>query len=175
MFLPIYKSTYERRDGLAAGSWYPNGSSLYREHVFMWAKDLRRSVDYLYTRSDVDTTRLAYHGSGWGSFLGGIMLAVEPRFKAAILQCPGLVFARPASEVDQVNFLPRITLPVLMVNGRYDAHVPLESSSQPMFRLLGTRAEHKKQVVVESSHCPPVEAFSTEALAWLEKYFGPVR
>ena len=175
VLFPIYKSTYERRDALAAGNWYPNASNFYREHVIMWAKDLRRALDYLFSRPDVDTTRLAYHGNSWGGYSSGIMLAVEPRFRAAILQCPGLAFERPQPEVDQVNFLPRIRIPVLMVDGRYDAIFPLERSSLPMFRLLGTSPDQKKQVVVDSGHCPPTDVFVSEALAWLDKYLGPVR
>ena len=141
----------------------------------MWAKDLRRSVDYLHTRSDVDTTRLAYQGYSWGGYQAGIMLAVEPRFKAAILFCPGLAFERPLPEVDPVNFLPRIKVPVLMLNLQYDAIFPLESSSKPMFRMLGTPPEHKRQVVVNAAHCAPPAVFIREGLAWLDKYLGSVR
>src|SRR4029453_7166082 len=113
---PVYKAAYERRDAMAAGNWYPNVSSSYREHVVMWAKDLRRSVDYLFTRADIDTARLAYHGSSWGGYQSGIMLAVETRFKAAVGQCPGLAFERPLPEVDQLNFLPHIKVPYLMIS-----------------------------------------------------------
>ena len=175
VLLPIYKSTQERRDALAPGNWYPNASNFYREHVVMWAKDLERSVDYLHTRSDVDTTRLAYFGTSWGGYQSGIMLAVETRFKAAVLNCPGLAYERPQAEVDQVNFLPRIRTPVVMVSGKYDAIFPLETSAQPMFRLWGTPAEHKRQVVGDWGHCPPADALVREGLAWLDKYLGPVR
>jgi len=77
--------------------------------------------------------------------------------------------------VDQLNTLPRIKTPFLMISGRYDPVFPLESSALPMFRLLGTAAEHKKHVVVDAAHCPPIEVHAREALGWLDKYLGPVR
>src|SRR5688500_20328264 len=42
---PIYKGTYERGDSLKSD--YADETIFYRDHVLMWAKDLRRSVDYL--------------------------------------------------------------------------------------------------------------------------------
>ncbi len=39
---PIYKSTYERGDGL--DSDYPDETNFFKEHVIMWAKDLGRST-----------------------------------------------------------------------------------------------------------------------------------
>ncbi len=52
---PIYKSTFERGDGLVAD--YPNMSNDFRDHVIMWAKDVRRTVDYLESRPDIDHER----------------------------------------------------------------------------------------------------------------------
>ena len=52
---PIYKSTYERGD--AVTSYRAEETILYRDHVLMWAKDMRRAIDYLGTRGDIDTTR----------------------------------------------------------------------------------------------------------------------
>ena len=46
---PIYKSTYERQDSLKSD--YADTTVFYREHVIAWAKDMRRSIDYLETRS----------------------------------------------------------------------------------------------------------------------------
>ena len=51
----------------------------------MWAKDMRRGIDYLETRTDVDTEHLAYYGVSWGGAMGGLMPAVEPRIKVSAL------------------------------------------------------------------------------------------
>ena len=111
MVHPVYKSTYERQDSLRSD--YADESNFYKEHVIAWAKDMRRTIDYLATRPDVDTTRLAYYGASWGGYLGGLMPAVEPRFKAAVLLVAGLEYQRGQPEVEPINFLPRITIPVL--------------------------------------------------------------
>ncbi|HVT37772.1 MAG TPA: dienelactone hydrolase family protein, partial [Gemmatimonadaceae bacterium] len=139
------------------------------------AKDLRRSIDYLATRSDVDTTRLAYYGFSWGGRVGGIMPAVEPRLKAVVLNVAGLDMESARPEVDVINFLPRITVPVLMLNARYDHVFPTETAQKPFFRLLGTPAEDKRYVVYEGGHVLPRADLIRESLNWLDKYLGPVR
>jgi dienelactone hydrolase len=170
---PVYKGTYERGDSL--DSDYANESYFYRDHVIMWAKDLRRSIDYLGTRPDIDTTRLAYYGVSWGGFMGGLMPAVEPRFKAVVLLVAGLEQQQGRPEVEPVNFLPHITQPVLMLNGRYDFFFPVETAQRPFFRLLGTRPQDKRQIISEGSHFVPQTQLIAESLAWLDRYLGPVR
>jgi eukaryotic-like serine/threonine-protein kinase len=170
---PIYKSTYERQDSLTSD--YADESLLYRDHVLMWGKDLRRSVDYLATRADIDTTKVAYYGVSWGGYLGGIFPAVEQRFKAVILYVAGLARDRGQPEVEPINFLPRITAPVLMLNGRYDHFFPVESAQRPFFRLLGTPEADKRYVLYEGGHNVPREKLIGETLGWLDRYLGAVR
>ena len=64
LIFPIYKSTYERGDGLESD--YPNRTIAFRDHVIAWAKDVRRAVDYLESRSDIDRDRMAFMGSELG-------------------------------------------------------------------------------------------------------------
>ena len=61
---PVYKSTYERGDGLISDR--PNLSSGYRDHVIQWFKDFARAVDYLETRKDLDTQRLGTTATAGG-------------------------------------------------------------------------------------------------------------
>ena len=91
--------------------------------MIMWAKDASRAIDYAETRPDLDHEKLAYYGYSWGSGLGAIILAVEPRIRVGGVALGGLDFVRPFPEVDTVNFLPRVKQPVLMLNGRYDFNV----------------------------------------------------
>jgi len=168
---PIYKSTYERGDGFESD--IGDLSAAYRDHVVMWVKDFRRSVDYLATRADVDSSRLGYYGISWGGYLGGMIPAVEPRIKAVVLQVAGLLMQRSSPEVETLNYLPRITQPVLMLNGRYDHYFPVESSQMPFFRALGTPAARKRQVIAEGGHFVPRNQIIAESLAWLDRYLGP--
>lgn len=165
---PVYKGTYQRRDSLKSDT--QDTTAFWRDHVVMWAKDMSRSIDYAETRSELDLSHLAYYGLSWGGAMGGLMPAVEPRIKVSALVVAGLDFPRTRPEVEPLNFLPHITAPTLMINGRYDFFFPVESSQDPMFRLLGTPAADKRHVVVEGSHEVPRAVLIREVLSWLDRY-----
>jgi eukaryotic-like serine/threonine-protein kinase len=170
---PVYKGTYERPDGTKGSGPYP--TSTYRDHVIMWAKDALRAIDYTETRPDLDHGKLAYYGYSWGSGLGGIIPAVDPRIRVCIFALGGLDFQRPLPEVDNINFLPRVKQPVLMLNGRYDFMYPVESSQEVFFQLLGSRNDQKKHLLYDTSHNLPRNEFIKETLNWLDQYLGPVQ
>ena len=46
--------------------------------------DLRRTIDYLQTRNDLNTGAIGYYGLSWGARIANV-LAVEDRIKAAVL------------------------------------------------------------------------------------------
>ena len=173
LFAPIYKSTFERRDDLKSD--YPETTVLWRDHMIMWSRDLGRSLDYLQTRKDIDSGRVGYLGLSWGSALAPVLLAVEGRFKAAVLESGGMEFQRALPEADQINFVSRVRLPLLMLNGKYDHFFPFEQSQQPLYRLLGTPEKDKRSVVYDTGHAPPRKEFIRETLEWLDKYLGPVK
>ena len=173
LLFPIYKSTYERADGLVSS--VPDESNSYRDHVILWGKDLSRSLDYLESRNDIDPARLAYYGFSWGGRLGGLMIAVGGRFKTAILYVAGFRFQKQKPEVDPFHFVSRIRIPVLMLNGRYDNNFPYQTAQLPMFKLLGTPEEHKRQILYETGHSIPKNQLIKESLEWLDKYLGPVK
>jgi eukaryotic-like serine/threonine-protein kinase len=168
VLLPVYKGTYQRSDSLFSD--VQDSTTFYRDHVIMWAKDLRRAIDYAETRRELATDHLAYYGVSWGGAMGGLMPAVEPRIKVSILVVAGLAFEAARPEVDPINFLPRITIPTLMLNGKYDFFFPLETAQIPMFRRLGTPADQKRQVVEEGSHFVPRTRLIQETLTWLDRY-----
>ena len=172
VLFPIYKSTYERGDGLRQSR--PNTTNGYREHVIEWSQDLGRSIDYLETRPDIDHGKLAYLGVSWGAAMGAVFPAIEDRFKAVLLDSPGFFPAPCLPQVDQINFAPRVKAPVLMLNGRFDYYYPLQASQEPMFRLLGSPKDQKRHVVYETGHDLPRTGVIKESLDWLDKYLGPL-
>ena len=91
---PIYKGTYERQDGVP--TYFPNTSIRYRDRVIQWAKDLRRSIDYLETRAEIDMKKLAFYGFSWGACMGAIMPAVEDRLSVSVLMGPVFISNRRA-------------------------------------------------------------------------------
>jgi len=173
VMFPLYKATFERGDGTK--NVWPNTTTSYRDHVIAWSKDLGRAIDYLETRSDIDHNKLAYEGYSWGAAMGALLPAVEDRLKAIVLIAPGFYLQHRLPEVDQLNFAPRVRAPVLMLNGRFDFIFPTDSSQEPMFRLLGTPAEHKRRVVYDTGHDIPRTEMIKETLNWLDRYLGPVK
>jgi dipeptidyl aminopeptidase/acylaminoacyl peptidase len=174
---PVYKGTFER------GS--PEYMSLlnvpeeantyaYTELMVQEIKDLKRSIDYLQTRPDIDGKKIAYMGMSWGGYMGSIIPAVEDRFGASILLAAGLLgMGRP--EANDLSYVSRVKTPTLMLNGKYDVFYPPETSSRPMLDLLGTPPEHKCLILYETDHIPPRVEYIKEVLAWLDKYLGPVK
>jgi len=170
--LPIFKGTYERRDEL--DSDYPDESAFYKDHVIQWGKDLSRTIDYLETRAEVDSKRLAYYGLSWGGAMGSIMPAVETRFACNVLLVAGFLFQRSMPEVEPLNYAGRVRQPTLMLNGEFDFFFPVETAQKPMFEALGTAPEHKRYFVYPGAHTVPRTELAAQMLGWLDKYLGPV-
>ena len=172
VMLPVYKGTSVRNDGLTGRMANFNESHEFTEWLIAWSKDLSRSIDYLETRSDIDTSKLGFLGWSWGGETGAVIPAVENRLKVSLLVLGG--FCAPAfPEADAVNYLPRIKIPVLMLNGRYDIWRPYETNLKPFYELLGTPEKDKRLILYDTDHYIPKRDMIKENLAWLDKYFGP--
>lgn len=168
---PVYKGTYERRSGAPEGG--PNEE---RDLVIQWSKDLGRSLDYLETRPDIDRGKLAYYGLSLGSITALPVVAVEDRFKTAVLLAGGLPFNRTPPEVEPLNFAPRIRIPVLLLGGQQDFVHPVDSAQIPLFRLLGTPEKDKRHIIFEGGHAPlRIQILIKDILDWLDRYLGPVK
>jgi hypothetical protein len=173
---PVYKGTYTRGGDLKSD--IQDESNLYRDHVIAWSRDLGRSLDYAATRPELDPDRVGYLGVSWGSAMAPVMTAIERRFGASVLVASGLVMQSTQPMVDPFEFLPRVTVPTLMVNARYDSFFPVETSQKPFFDLLGTAEEDKRLVITESNHFVLSYAHDLtvrETLDWYDRYLGPVR
>ena len=75
---------------------------------------------------------------------------------------------------NQINYVARITVPTLMLNGRLDPLEPAATAQLPMLRLLGTPDADKHHIINEGhAHGLPRNGSIRETLDWLDKYFGP--
>jgi predicted Ser/Thr protein kinase len=168
---PIYCGMYERRGELSA-----SGPGALRDRTICWSKDLGRSIDYLETRQDIDRQKLAYYGVSMGAHWAPLLIAIEERLKVGVLELGGFYQTKYPPEVDPFNFAPRVRIPVLMINGRYDFRFPLETAQLPLVRTLGTPYKDKRHVLFESGHVPVDRApVMKEVLSWLDRYLGPVK
>ena len=100
---------------------------------------------------------------------------LEDRIKVSVLYVAGLKYSGPFPEVDPFNYVSRVKIPTLMLNGKYDADFPYETSQKPLYELLGTKEQNKHQFIYESGHFVPRNELIKETLDWLDKYLGPVK
>jgi hypothetical protein len=91
------------------------------------------------------------------------------------LLVPGFYAQRALPEVEAINFAPRVKIPVLMLNGRFDFFYPEVGTQIPMYRLLGTPDARKRRVVYDTGHNIPRPDLIRESLDWLDAHLGPVR
>jgi len=138
LLFPVYKGTYER--GFEEGPWSIHAGPLaFRDAFIQMVKDLRRSVDYLETRNDIDSERIAYCGMSAGATFGTPVLAVEDRFQAAVLISGGFPTRDLTAQIptlDPVSYAAQVKTPVLMVNGEADFVFPYATSQLPMYEFL---------------------------------------
>jgi predicted esterase len=172
MLYPIFKGTFDRYSGPPS-----TDPIALRDSLIMWRKDLGRALDYLQTRTDIDPSKIAYMGHSLGAEIAPMLLATEPRVSVAVLLSGGLApFFGKLPEINAINFLPRVHIPVLMVNGAYDSILPVAVSQEPMLQRLGTAPAQKRHVVFKSGHAVTVPEVRNdlvrEVLAWLDTYLG---
>jgi dienelactone hydrolase len=174
---PIYKSTYERGDPKVSSSWAVP-TRAYKTWIQQLVMDARRTLDYLETRPDVDGSRIAYYGASWGARLAPITIALDSRIKTGILLMGGLGSTAPLPEADPFNFLPRVRVPILMLNGDEDFIFPLQTLQLPLFESLGTPAADKRHVLYPGGHeigATKRSQIIQEVVGWLDKYLGRVK
>ncbi|MFB0553400.1 MAG: SUMF1/EgtB/PvdO family nonheme iron enzyme [Phycisphaerae bacterium] len=172
---PVYKGTYEREIVGGRPDKPEKEPITYRDWMIQFSKDLKRSIDYLKTRADIDDEKIAYYGISWGAWLGPIMLAVEERIGSGILLLGGFPAWKLDPAVDPINFAPRVKVPVLIISGEVDSLFPIETSARPMHDFLGSADKELK--TYDGGHdifVPFGQQIKGDVLDWMDRYLGPV-
>jgi dienelactone hydrolase len=124
-----------------------NQPSTYLTWVAQTVKDAGRSFDFLVEERGADPTKIGLVGFSRGAQISMIVAGADPRFVAAALIHGGhfdrlerghLPAACPANYIGRVS--PR---PLLMLNGRNDADYFMDTSVQPLQRLVGDPREFR--------------------------------
>jgi serine/threonine protein kinase/formylglycine-generating enzyme required for sulfatase activity/predicted esterase len=173
VFAVVFKGFKERER--PPGYVSPKPSSIKRrEEMVDNATDLRRGLDYLATRNDVDATRIAYFGYSQGATEGLIYTAVDPRYRSVVMVGGGMwpPGKESLAEISLPNFAPHIRAPKLMLNGRYDEVHPFKTMIDPLYKLL---RDPKKLVLFDGSHSPPIEIAVPLINDWLDETLGQVK
>jgi eukaryotic-like serine/threonine-protein kinase len=178
VLIPIWKGSYERQDGFHP---FESDRAAYRDHTIDWVTEIRQSVDYLQSRTDVNPKAIGYQGISFGSIWGPVFLALEPRLRTGILLLGGFVVTHSTREphppeIQAYNYAPRVKVPVLMMSGRYDPIFPYQTAQVPLFRALGTPTSQKSHLTFPAGHSTYGwrDQLYREGLNWLDRQFGPV-
>jgi dienelactone hydrolase len=174
LIIPFYKGTYERR---LEESFYPPDGIQSRNLYIQRSQDMRRAIDYLQTRQDINIGKLAYVGLSWGAQMAPLMIATEDRVRTGVLLLGGICACQRHPTSDPANFAPRVTVPILMISGSDDWVFPYETAQKPLFDLLGTPLENKKHVIFPGAHSISWEYHKKcdeEIVKWLDRHLGPV-
>jgi formylglycine-generating enzyme required for sulfatase activity len=145
----------------------------YKRHII----DMRRGLDFLMSRDDVDPSRIAFYGTSFGGpfFVLPAIESREKRYGAVMLLSAGIskwneqdhILARP------IDFAPLIQGPKLLVHGRYDEAHPLKTAAKPLHELLTVPKNDME--IYEGGHWPGEKGVVEPASKFLDETFGPVQ
>jgi len=164
-----------------------------REEQIQLIVDLRRAVDLLLARADVDPQRLAYVGFSYGGAMGGLLAGVEDRLCAYVLvvgdgglvthetgldDVGGGLYALPQDKrqawrdamwpIEPIHFVGHAAPAALLFqSGRQDRLVPLPDAVR--YQLAGS--EPKDVMWYDAGHSLGTEAWRDQAY-WLEQHIG---
>ncbi len=172
VFAVVLKGYVQRQ--FPTGYALPDNSTVeFRKQMVNWITDLRRGVDYLETRDDLNKEKIGFLGISNGANVGLILTAIETRYKTLVFESAGLEkdFRTRISETSPIKFASQIKTQKLVINGRYDETFPLNTDAKPLFKLL---REPKKIVLYDGGHIPTVEFFVPTVNNWLDETLGNV-
>jgi Dipeptidyl aminopeptidases/acylaminoacyl-peptidases len=164
-----------------------------REVAGQTVVDLRRAVDYLSTRPDIDASRLGYVGVSLGGIIGGVFVASEPRLKGGVLWAAGgdwgklittsqHAFAKKyreqgetdaakieavMGEVDPIRYISLVApRPLLFLNGTEDTIVPKSCTES----LYAAAKDPKAIKYIPGGHVPDLKVLLEDTLTWLDTH-----
>lgn len=141
--------------------------------------DLRRTIDFIETRKELDSNRIGYYGISLGGIIGTVFSGVEKRIKVPIVALAGgqlnLLYQQEAlskdakdfvSIIEPLNFISHISpRPFLMLNAKNDEIIP-----PIMSKLLYNKAKEPKKIIwYDAKHRDaPLNKIYGDGLNWFK-------
>jgi len=172
--LPDYP--WDRREPYRRSTGHFDKPELDRDAFAQAVIDLRRGIDLLLSRKDVDPKRLAYVGHSYGAQWGAILAAVDRRMRTAVLMAgvgetgdiflknpdpefaelrkqlpPAMLeaYVRTTGEVDGIRFVPKAApVALLMQFGKFEQYFDRDSAN----RYATAATEPKKVLWYDAAH-----------------------
>jgi dienelactone hydrolase len=158
--------------------------------------DLRRGIDLLLARSDVDPKRLAYVGHSYGAQWGSILSAVDKRMKVSILMAgvaemadillrsddPGMVdfrktqpggqlekYSQVTGDIDAIHFVGKAApIPLLLQFANYEQYFDKTS----MEHYVAAASDPKKVLYYDTGHDLNDPQALEDRYDWLVKHIN---
>ncbi len=150
-----------------------------RRMVIQTVAELRRGVDLLCARREVDPARLAFVGHSLGASVGGQLVGSEPRLRAAVLAggwgeisrrwspTGNEIYRQALAPLDGVKHVRQAKVPLLFQFARRDEFISEEDG-----RAFSDAAPEPKRVVwYDADHAFNAEARRDRA-EWLREQLG---
>ncbi len=161
--------------------------------------DLRRAVDYLQSRPDIDRNKIGYLGVSMGGMLGSVLGGVESRISCFFLAVPGGGILNAVKHIDRypllkekfaVTITPEVLArvadiaevidpiyfvggilprPLVIVVGNHDEIIPAEMS-QALIEAAHAGPEQVKRI--DSGHIPPPSRISFDIRNFFVAHLG---
>jgi cephalosporin-C deacetylase-like acetyl esterase len=154
-----------------------------REIITQTVFDLRRAVDFIETRNELDASKIGFLGISLGGITGTVFCGVEKRVKVPVIVLAGgqlnLRYGKKAlgsdakdytSIIEPKNFVKQIApRPLLMINAENDEIIP-----PIMSKLLYQEAKKPKNIIwyPAKHHTIPIDKVYQEGFNWFDKYLN---
>lgn len=155
--------------------------------------DLRRAVDFLVRRPEIDANRIGFVGASIGGIIGGVFAADEPRLRGIVLWSAGgdwgtllttsqhpwaksyregnataTQIENDLRDVDPADALAQslsfAPRPLLLINGDKDTIVPAYCAD----KLFAAAKNPKKRIILPGGHLPDLPTMANETLLFLD-------
>lgn len=152
-----------------------------RDIISQTVFDLRRAVDFIQTRDELDHERIGYFGISLGGIIGAVFCSVEERVKVPVIALAGgnlnLMFGMDAfsadtkdylSIIDPINFVGMISpRPLLMINASKDDVIPPLTS-----KLLFKAAKKPREIIwyPTKHHDLPIDKAYPDGIHWFNEH-----
>jgi dienelactone hydrolase len=159
---------------------------------------LRRAIDLLMARPDVDPERIAYLGVSYGGAMGGLLAGIDHRLRAAVLIVgdggwvthetnPQILGTVPMSldqffkqygawidamwPIEPIHYVSQAApTPLLFQNATRDQY----TNVQDAIRYQDVASEPKQVIWYDSEHWPLPNEVITDSVKWLQQFIGPL-
>ncbi|NQU52547.1 MAG: acetylxylan esterase [Bacteroidetes bacterium] len=152
-----------------------------REIITQTVFDLRRAVDFIESKKELNAEKIGFLGISLGGITGTIFCGVDKRVKVPVLVLAGgqlnLMFGKKAlstetkdftSIIEPKNYVEQISpRPLLMLNAENDDIIP-----PMMSKLLYKKANKPKEIIwyPAKHHTIPIDKVYQEGINWFDKY-----